>query len=144
MKKPHRSPRRERHVARGRALAAVACALLLVLLAGERASYVSEREWTQARAAAVPTVLPGSQERLRGDLDPAPPGSWSLSRAAPEPPSPDPRFEPRPLPALAPEWGHAARGGRSTPPEPPEPHDGRRADRPRVVNCPAQGPPRSA
>ncbi|ATB31354.1 hypothetical protein [Melittangium boletus] len=142
MKKPHRSPRRERHVARGRALAAVACALLLVLLSGERASYVAEREWS----AVVPTVRPGTQERLRGDLDPGPPRAWSLSRAAPEPPAPDPRFDPRPLPALTPALALAARGGRSEspePPEPPEPHDGRRADRPRVVNCPAQGPPRS-
>ncbi len=137
------SPRRERTVARGRALAAVACALLLVLLVGERVSTEPGRRPVVTRRLVHPTVRAGTQERLRRAPE-APSGTEGLFGCLADSPASDSRLDPRHWPAIAPEHKPSARRLGLAPHAASAPPEDRRPDRPDIANCPPQGPPRHA
>lgn len=145
--------RREGSSARWRALVGAACALLLAVVAGvcsmnTRAVEHADARWVPAAREArhersLSAPLPGRQQRLVGVHAPPAQGVLELPRPGGKPPPFHPRSETRPGPALRPETLLAERTRRQLACVLPTSH-GRIADRPRVANCPAQGPPRTA
>jgi hypothetical protein len=134
---------RARRAARWRVLAAVACALLLVLLAGQRVPCREAGARVLARSAALASRAAPAQERLQGDEAPVSEDAWSFTRSPVNPTRADSRLDLRPTLLVLDQAALAARVG-ALPVRAPATSPGRPADRPRITHCPAQGPPAAA
>ncbi len=148
-----RTYRREGRGARWTALVGAACAFTLAVLVGvyspgARIIEHADARWTPLaqgpqRKDAVSAADPGRQERWIGVHDPSTQGQLERPHLTSKPPSHHNRFTPRHGLAPGPEVQVATRTRMLLSCVLPARH-GRRADRPVLANCPAQGPPRAA